>query len=57
MKALLRGKRRIQKPVVRITFFFDLDRDRDKDNMAPKWIMDGLVKSGVIRDDKIRATG
>ena len=51
LKALLRGKRRMQKPVVRITFFFDLDRDRDKDNMAPKWIMDGLVKSGVIRDD------
>ena len=39
---------------MRITFFFDLDRDRDKDNMAPKWIMDGLVKSGVIQDDNTK---
>ncbi len=55
LKALLRGCRQVEKPVVRITFCFDLDRDRDKDNMAPKWIMDGLVKSGVIRDDSTKA--
>jgi hypothetical protein len=54
LKALLRGKRQFARPVVRITFFFDLDRGRDKDNMAPKWIGDGLVKSGVIRDDSTK---
>lgn len=37
--------------IVRITFYFDIDRRRDKDNMTPKFLMDGLVKAGVIRDD------
>jgi hypothetical protein len=53
--ALLSGKKRIKrafdKPIVRITFYYNIDRDRDKDNMAPKWIMDGLVKAGVLKDD------
>ena len=48
---LLIGCKRVERPMVRITYHFDLERDRDKDNMAPKWIMDGLVKSGVIKDD------
>lgn len=55
IKSLLMGKRKLKRayrrPVVRITFYFNIDRDRDKDNMTPKWIMDGLVKAGVIRDD------
>jgi hypothetical protein len=53
--ALLRGCRLIERPVVRITFHYDLQRDRDKDNMAPKFIMDGLVKSGIIEDDNVKA--
>lgn len=55
IKSLLAGKKKLRqayrRPTVRITFYFDIDRDRDKDNMTPKWIMDGLVKVGVIRDD------
>lgn len=55
IKSLLAGKRKRSKaykrPVVRITFYFDIDRRRDKDNMTPKFLMDGLVKAGVIRDD------
>jgi Holliday junction resolvase RusA-like endonuclease len=53
--ALLSGCRCVEKPEVRITYHYDLQRDRDKDNMAPKYIMDGLVKAGVIHDDNIRA--
>jgi hypothetical protein len=52
---LLRGYRRIERPMVRITYHYDLERDRDKDNMTPKFIMDGLVKSGIIRDDNTKA--
>jgi len=48
---LLRGCKRVEKPVVRITYYPDIERRRDKDNMTPKFIMDGLVKSGVIMDD------
>ena len=55
LKTLLRGQQQFSRPVVRITYYFDIDRGRDKDNMAPKWIMDGLVKSGVIRDDSVKA--
>ncbi|MDF2571537.1 MAG: hypothetical protein K0R55_3141 [Sporomusa sp.] len=54
LKSLLRGCRRFEKPVIRIIYCYDIDRDRDKDNMAPKWIMDGLVKSGVIQDDSVK---
>ncbi|HML33823.1 hypothetical protein [Sporomusa sphaeroides] len=51
---LLRGYKRVEKPVVRITYYPDIERRRDKDNMTPKWIMDGLVKSGVIQDDNAK---
>lgn len=52
---LLRGCTRVEKPVVRITYYPDIDRDRDKDNYTPKFIMDGLKKSGIIRDDSTKA--
>ncbi|MGL5511674.1 MAG: hypothetical protein ACRDBM_00340, partial [Sporomusa sp.] len=39
LKVLLRGYRCVEKPVVRITYYPDIDRNRDKDNYAPKWIM------------------
>jgi hypothetical protein len=55
LKVLLRGKAMFRQPVVRITYGFNVDRARDKDNMTPKWIMDGLVKSKVIADDNSKA--
>ena len=36
---------------VEILYYFDDKRRRDKDNYVPKFILDGLVKSGVIKDD------
>ncbi len=51
---LLRGCKRVEKPVVRITYYPEVDRDRDKDNYAPKFLMDGLKKSGIIRDDSTK---
>ncbi len=55
LKALLRGTAVYRQPVVRIAYSFNIDRNRDKDNMTPKWIMDGLVKAGVIEDDNSKA--
>lgn len=52
---LLFGVRQVDKPVVRITYYPDCDRSRDKDNYTPKFIMDGLKKSGVITDDNTQA--
>lgn len=46
-----RGAPKFIKPTIRITYFFSTNRRRDKDNYAPKFIMDGLVKAGVIIDD------
>ena len=51
---LLRSCRRVEKPVVRIMYYPGLDRDRDKDNYTPKFIMDGLKKAGVIQDDSTK---
>lgn len=55
LKALLRGQAIFRQPVVRIVYSFNIDRARDKDNMTPKWIMDGLVKAKVIADDNSKA--
>lgn len=44
-----------KKPIVRIIYYFNTNRRRDKDNYTPKFIMDGLVKAGVIKDDNINA--
>lgn len=52
---LLRGRRQFQQPVIRIVFHPDTQRERDKDNYTPKFIMDGLKKSGIIRDDSVNA--
>ncbi|MBP2652601.1 MAG: hypothetical protein H6Q73_170 [Firmicutes bacterium] len=39
------------KAKVHIVYEFKTNARRDKDNYTPKFIMDGLVKSGVIVDD------
>jgi Holliday junction resolvase RusA-like endonuclease len=49
------GIKQFKNPVVRIRYSFDTKRRRDKDNYTPKFIMDGLVKSGVIKDDNVGA--
>lgn len=54
LKVLLRGCKRVEKPVVRITYYPGIERSRDKDNYTPKFIMDGLKKSGVIMDDNAK---
>ena len=33
------------------TYYFPTKRARDRDNYAPKFIMDALVKAGIIEDD------
>ncbi|MDT8901149.1 hypothetical protein [Anaeroselena agilis] len=44
-------KLRLERARVRITYYFATHRRRDKDNYAPKMLMDGLVKAGVLVDD------
>ncbi len=41
----------IKKAIVRITYYFKGRRRRDPDNYSGKFILDGLVKAGVIEDD------
>ena len=40
-----------EKAIVKIKYFFKDKRRRDPDNYSGKFILDGLVKSGVIKDD------
>jgi Holliday junction resolvase RusA-like endonuclease len=39
---------------VRITYFFKGNIRRDADNYSGKFILDGLVKAGVIKDDSFQ---
>lgn len=55
VKQAIRGVGSYERPVVRITYRFNLRRKRDKDNYTPKFIMDGLVKAGIIADDNAEA--
>jgi len=40
-------------PKVKITYYFKDKRARDKDNYAPKFILDGIKKAKVIIDDSV----
>lgn len=44
-------KEPIKKAVVEITYTFPDRRRRDPDNYSGKFILDGLVRAGVIADD------
>ena len=44
-------KKPIEKAVVCITYFFPDKRRRDPDNYSGKFILDPLVREGVIQDD------
>ena len=37
--------------MVEIRYYFKDKRVRDRDNYVPKFILDGLVKAGIIEDD------
>ena len=39
---------------VRITYYFADNRRRDPDNYAPKFILDGLVRCGILEDDSFQ---
>ena len=41
----------LKEAIVDITYYFKSNRRRDRDNYTPKFILDGLVKAGVIVDD------
>lgn len=41
----------IEKAIVNITYYFPDERKRDPDNYSGKFILDGLTKAGIIKDD------
>ena len=47
----------LTKAKVRIKFYFKDKRIRDKDNYTPKFILDALVKAGILQDDNADAIG
>jgi Holliday junction resolvase RusA-like endonuclease len=44
-------KNPLQKATVKITYHFKDDRRRDPDNYSGKFILDGLVRAGILADD------
>lgn len=40
-----------KKAIVRYTYYFPTKARHDPDNYSGKWLMDGLVKAGVLEDD------
>lgn len=40
-----------KKAVVNITYYFPDKRRRDPDNYSGKFLLDGLTKAGIIKDD------
>lgn len=41
----------LDKATVKLTYFFKTRARRDPDNYSGKFILDGLVKAGIIKDD------
>lgn len=46
-----RPKNPIEKSIVTLIYYFPTKHRRDPDNYSGKFLLDGLVKSGVIKDD------
>jgi crossover junction endodeoxyribonuclease RusA len=46
-----------QKAKIKITYYFATKRRRDIDNMNQKFILDGIVKAGIIADDSTNVIG
>ena len=47
-------KQPLKRTIVKITYYFKDKRRRDPDNYSGKFILDGLVKAGVILDDSFK---
>lgn len=47
-------KKAIEKAIVTITYYFPNRIRRDPDNYSGKFINDGLVKAGVLKDDSFK---
>ena len=45
------GQPMLENAQVEVIYYFDNRNRRDKDNYVPKFILDGLVKGGIIKDD------
>ena len=52
--ALAKKIPRIEKAEVKMVYYFRDNRRRDPDNYAPKFLLDGLRKSGIIAEDNSR---
>lgn len=52
--ALAKKIPRVEKAEVQLVYYFRDNRRRDPDNYAPKGILDGLRKSGIIAEDNAR---
>ena len=44
----------LERSKVLVTYYFPDKRRRDPDNYAPKMILDGMVRCGIILDDSFR---
>lgn len=53
VKAAIKKKPKepIQKAKIEITYYFATKHRRDPDNYSGKFILDGLVRAGLIKDD------
>lgn len=56
IKAAIKHKptKPLLKAIVSITYFFEVNRRRDPDNYSGKFILDPLVKEGIIADDSFK---
>jgi len=52
-----RGELPLRKAIIKITYYFATNRRRDADNMNLKFILDGVVKAGIIKDDSTSVIG
>ena len=56
IKAAIKHKpiKPLPQAIVSITYFFEVNRRRDPDNYSGKFILDPLVKEGIIADDSFK---
>jgi Holliday junction resolvase RusA-like endonuclease len=47
----------LEKARITIKYYFSTNRRRDADNLNLKFILDGLVKAGIIVDDSTKVIG
>jgi Holliday junction resolvase RusA-like endonuclease len=46
-----------KKANIKITYYFATNRRRDADNLNLKFLLDGIVKAGIIKDDSTNVIG